>query len=315
MREESANNPVDEKVWVVVPALDEAESLQKLIPEILANLDEVSPGGHLLIVDDGSTDRTPDVVSDFSSKDARVSLISVPTNRGKSAALEQGFETALGAGATYVLTMDADGQDDPSELSALVVRLSQGSDLVIGARGKRQDRFIKRTTSLLYNFVVRKVSGLTVEDSNSGFKAFNASAATALLPFFYGELHRYIPVIAKWLGLSISQVQVNHRERFHGKSKYGLNRFWRGFMDLLTVRFLLSYQNRPAHLFGGAGLVFGSVGFSLLGFLLVEWIGGEPIGTRPLLTASVLLITLGFQFLLFGLLAELFVFARRRLPK
>lgn len=307
MRSKSAS----EQVWIVVPALNEAENLLEVVPEILQNLEKVSPGGRVLVVSDGSTDQTTEVVSNFSKKNAKVSLVSLPNNRGKSAALEQGFREALAAGATCVVTMDADGQDDPSELARLVNEVSKGADLVIGARTRRQDRFIKRVTSLFYNYVVRKVSGLTVEDSNSGFKAFSVSASRALLPYLYGELHRYVPVIAAWLGLSVSQAQVNHRMRFSGRSKYGLNRFWRGFIDLLTVRFLLSYKNRPAHLFGGAGVIVGSMGFLMLLYLFIAWLGGESIGSRPLLTVSVLFIILGFQFVLFGLLAELVVFSRR----
>ena len=300
-------------VWVVVPALNEAENLAVLVPRILEALAEVDPEGRVLVVDDGSTDDTGAVVEKLMAEHEAVLLETLRRNMGKAAALHRGFSRALAAGADVVVMMDADGQDEPNELARLVTPIREGdADLVTGARRQRQDRFIKRNTSKLYNGVTHLLSGTPGRDFNSGYKAMRADVARDVLPMMYGEMHRYLTVLAHQSGYRVAEEPVVHHPRMSGSSKYGLARFWRGFSDLLTVRFLLSYENRPSHLFGGVGALCFLVGTLMLGYLTIIKIFGEPIGNRPLLLAGVLFTLVGLQLALFGLLAELIVHARNR---
>ena len=208
----------------------------------------------MLIVNDGSTDSTESVLAELQSRYPNVDAKHLGRNLGKAAALKLGFAAALAEGADIVVMMDADGQDDPAELSRLVAELGEGAALVTGARVQRNDRFIKRHTSRLYNWTTGKLSGAPGRDFNSGFKAMTSDVAAAVSPMLYGELHRYLTVMAYWSGIQGRRGARKHHARMHGRSKYGLARFWRGFMDLMTVRFLMSYEHRPSHLFGGFGL-------------------------------------------------------------
>lgn len=298
--------------WVVVPALDEAENLEVLVPRILENVAKIPGGGHVLVVDDGSRDRTPEVMAALIAAHDCVHVDRSVRNRGKAAAMQRGFARALDEGATAIVMMDADGQDDPEELPRLVARLDEGFDLVTGARVERHDRFIKRHTSRLYNWATGRLSGAPGRDFNSGFKAMRPDVARDVSPMLYGELHRYVTVIAHWLGYRITEEPVEHHERMFGKSKYGIARFFRGFMDLMTVRFLMSYEHRPSHLFGGIGLGSLFLGVVVLAYLTVLRLMGSTIGDRPALIAGVLLVVVGVQLLLFGLLAELVVYNRQR---
>jgi len=298
--------------WVVVPAFDEAENLEVLVPRILDRLDLIPGGGHVLVVDDGSRDSTPDVMAKLCTDNDRVHVDRSVRNRGKAAAMQRGFALAIDSDATAIVMMDADGQDDPAELPRLVARLDDGFDLVTGARVERNDRFVKRHTSRLYNWATGRLSGAPGRDFNSGFKAMRPDVARDVSPMLYGELHRYVTVIAHWLGYRITEEPVQHHERMFGKSKYGIARFFRGFMDLMTVRFLMSYEHRPSHLFGGIGIVSFLLGAVVLGYLTVLRFLGQTIGDRPLLIAGVLLVVVGVQLLLFGLLAELVVYNRQR---
>lgn len=305
-------------VQVIVPALNEAENLPIVIPAIVSELALLSYAGQpirsrVLIVDDGSTDKTAAVAADLADRHPEVALLSLGRNLGKATALKHGFDNAVEAGADVVVMMDADGQDDPTELPLLIARLDDGADLVTGARNHgRNDRFIKRTTSKLYNGATAALSGVPGKDFNSGFKVMRVEVAREAAPMMYGELHRYLTVIAHWLGFRTAEVKVQHHPRLHGSSKYGIARFWRGFVDLLTVRFLMSYESRPSHLFSGIGLASMAAGGLALGYLLVQKLGGEAIGGRPLLIAGVVLALGGLQLVLFGLLAELQVYSRNR---
>lgn len=299
------------KVVVVVPAYNEADNLPEVVPEIIKHVAALGEQNRVLVIDDGSTDSTAEVLQALTATHAEVSAEFMGRNMGKAAALQRGFRHALDNGATVVVMMDADGQDDPAELPGLLDELAD-ADLVTGARLDRQDRFIKRRTSRLYNRATGMLSGAPGRDFNSGFKAMTAAVAADASPMLYGELHRYLTVIAYWLGYRVAEVPVAHHPRRHGQSKYGVARFWRGFLDLLTVRFLMSYEHRPLHLFGGLGFASLVAGAVILGYLTVLWIGGEAIGDRPLLIAGVLLVVVGLQLLLFGLLAELIVYTRQR---
>jgi glycosyltransferase involved in cell wall biosynthesis len=299
-------------LWVVLPALNEAENLRVLVPRIAAEVETFAPGGRILVVDDGSTDDTGKVMAELMGELPAVAVEPVRHNQGKAAALQRGFRRALEYDADVIVMMDADGQDDPAELGRLLERIDAGADLVTGARLVRKDRFVKRTTSRVYNRATGAISGAPGRDFNSGFKAMRADVARDLLPMLYGDMHRYLTVIAHGLGYSVTEVAVQHHPRMSGSSKYGLARFWRGFADLFTVRFLLTYEHRPSHLFGGVGFASLFLGLLTLGYLTVVKVAGEPIGDRPLLIAGVMFVLVGLQLTLFGLLAELVVHARHR---
>ncbi|GEP36329.1 glycosyl transferase family 2 [Nocardioides szechwanensis] len=297
---------------VVVPALNEADNLAVLVPRIVAEIDVFAPGGGVLVVDDGSTDDTAKVMARLMAEHPSVELVTLRHNLGKAAALQRGFARALEDGAELVAMMDADGQDDPRELGRLMEAIEAGADLVTGARLHRQDRLVKRHTSRLYNRTTGLLSGAPGRDFNSGFKMMRAGVATDVSPMLYGEMHRYLTVIAHGLGYRVAEVPVEHHPRMSGTSKYGLARFWRGFADLMTVRFLLSYEHRPSHLFGGIGVASLLLGMATLVYLTVVKLAGDPIGERPLLLGGVLMVMVGVQLTLFGLLAELVVNARNR---
>lgn len=299
-------------LWVVIPALNEDENLRDLLPRVLAEVAAVDTEGRVLVVDDGSTDQTAAVVTELAVDDKHLELESFRNNHGKAHALQVGFRRAIAGGATRVIMMDADGQDDPAEIARLMAGLDEGYDLVTGARLERNDRFIKRSTSKVYNKATSVLSGAPGKDFNSGLKAMSADVAGDVSPMMYGEMHRYLTVIAHEMGHRVTEIPVAHHERMHGTSKYGLSRFWRGMADLVTVRFLLNYENRPSHLFGGIGVLVFLAGFITLAYLTVVKIQGHAIGDRPLLMAGVLMFLTGLQLTLFGLLAELVVHARNQ---
>ncbi|MBO9627362.1 MAG: glycosyltransferase family 2 protein [Microbacterium sp.] len=301
------------RIWIVVPALNEAENLVEVVPAMLRQLRRYDEGSAVVVVDDGSRDGTQKVLADLAAEHGDlVRSIRHRANEGKAVALRDGFAAALDGGADVVVMMDADGQDDPVELPRLLERLDAGADLVTGARSAgRRDRFVKRTTSRTYNAVTRWLSGTPGTDFNSGFKVMRTDVAADLLPYLYGELHRYITPIAHWRGFVTGEVQVVHHPRLHGKTKYGASRFWRGFVDLMTIRFLMRYSNRPSHLFTGLGVLGMVIGVGILVYLLIDWLLGHQIGERPLLTLGVLIFLAGLQVTIFGALAELVVANRQ----
>ena len=290
---------------VLLPAYNEADNLPEVVPAIAGALEATGRTWEIVVVDDGSTDGTRTVMGPLRSD--RVRYIRLRRNSGKSAALSMGLDHVRG---DVVVLMDADGQDDPSELPKLLAALDGGVDLVTGRRAVRNDRFVKRTTSVLYNGVTAKVTGVDGKDFNSGFKVMRRDVADSLE--MYGELHRYIPVLAVWNGFRVSEVDVEHHERLHGSSKFGRARFWRGFLDLVTVKFLTTYTARPFHLFGGLGFDIGAVGSVLLAWMLASKVTGHAIGNRPALQLGVLLVVVAVQMVSLGLLAELVVNLRRR---
>lgn len=302
------------QVSVVLPAYNERPNLAELVPETVNVLHEAGVTYEVVVVDDGSTDGTGELMQGLRGAD--VVYLRMRRNAGKSAALSAGLARAKGE---YVVLMDADGQDDPREIPRLLAALegkggdgtpSEPVDLVTGRRAVRNDRFVKRNTSKVYNRVTSMVTGVKGSDFNSGLKAMRRELATGLE--LYGELHRYIPVLAQWRGFRVAEVDVEHHTRRHGESKFGKARFWRGFLDLITVKFLTTYTGRPFHLFGGLGVAMGLVGSGLLGWMLALRLTGEQIGNRPALLAGVLLVVVAVQMISLGLLAELSVHLRRR---
>jgi glycosyltransferase involved in cell wall biosynthesis len=285
---------------VVVPAHNEERSLPALTAELTAALAALGRPWEIVVVDDGSTDETFAVLTRLRAEQPALRVVRLRRKFGKAAALAAGFEHARG---DVIVTLDGDGQDDPAEIPRLLAKLDEGFDLVSGWKARRRDPLVRRLLSRVYNVVTGWVSGIRLHDMNCGFKAYRADVARGL--YLYGELHRFIPVLAHYEGFSVAEVPVNHRPREHGRSRYGPERYLRGFFDLLTVTFMGRYRHRPLHLFGGLGLLLGTAGFVLLTYLTVLKLTGEAIGHRPLLTLGVLLLVVGLQLFSLGLLGEL----------
>ena len=293
-------------ISVIMPAYDEAPNLAEVVPRTVAVLQGLGVSFELVVVDDGSTDGTRSLLAGLAERHPGVRALRLRRNCGKSTALQVGFDHTDGE---IVVLMDADGQDDPAEIPVLLDALAGGADLVTGRRVVRHDRMVKRNTSRLYNRVTAGVTGVAGRDFNSGLKAMTRSVADALE--LYGELHRYVPVLAVWAGFAVSEVDVAHHARLHGSSKFDRSRFWRGFLDLLTVKFLTTYTTRPFHLFGGLGVASGLLGAALLVWMGASKLAGNAVGQRPALLLGVLLVVVGVQLMSLGLLAELVVHYRR----
>jgi glycosyltransferase involved in cell wall biosynthesis len=287
-------------ISVVVPLLNEERSLEALYREIADALEPLGHDYEVVFVDDGSTDASLAVLSRLHDETTNVVVIHLRRNFGKAAALQAGFVEARG---DLVVTIDADLQDDPAEIPKLLAKLDEGFDLVSGWKTRRNDPLARRLFSRVFNWVTGVISGVHLHDVNCGLKAYRAEVLHGIR--LYGELHRFIPVLASYRGYRIAEIPVNHRPREHGRSRYGPERYLRGFFDLLSVTFMGRYKHRPLHLFGGVGVLMGAVGFVILLYLSIEWFWGHAIGQRPLLTLGVLLMVVGIQFVSLGLLSEL----------
>jgi glycosyltransferase involved in cell wall biosynthesis len=287
-------------ISVVVPVHDEERSVGLLYEELQAALEPLGEPWEAVFVDDGSTDGSFGALTRLHAAAANVRVVRLRRNFGKSAALAAGF--ALAEGDT-VVTIDGDLQDDPAEIPRLLAKLEEGFDLVSGWKTKRRDPWRRRLLSRIFNTVTSRVSGLRLHDMNCGLKAYRAEVVQGLR--IYGELHRFLPVLAHYRGYRVAELPVNHRPRAHGRTNYGMERYVRGFLDLLTVSFMGRYRHRPLHLFGGLGLLLGALGTAILVYLTVLKATGEAIGHRPLLTLGVLLVVVGLQFFSLGLISEL----------
>jgi glycosyltransferase involved in cell wall biosynthesis len=289
-------------ISVVVPVHDEERSVALLFDELQAALEPLARAWEVIFVDDGSIDGTFGALTRLHSQHDEVSVVRLRRNFGKAAALQAGFIQARGE---VVVTIDGDLQDDPAEIPRLLAKLEEGFDLVSGWKAKRQDPWTRRFLSKIFNFTAGRVSGLHLHDMNCGFKAYRAEVVKGLR--LYGELHRFIPVLAQYRGYRIAEVPVNHRPRTHGRSRYGVERYLRGFFDLLSVSFLGRYGHRPLHLFGGLGLLLGLSGTGILIYLTAIKAAGHAIGQRPLLILGVLLVVVGIQLFSLGLLSEMII--------
>ncbi len=290
-------------VSVVVPLRNEEATLVSLYEAVATVMDRHQLSYELIFVDDGSRDGSAAVLGALVSEHSEVHTLRLRRNFGKAAALGTGFRATRGA---WVVTLDADLQDDPEEIPALLAKLCEGHDVVSGWKRVRRDPLGRRLASRTFNLITRTVSGLHLHDFNCGLKSYSRECALELADSCYGEQHRYLPVIAHWKGFSVTELPVNHRQRAVGQSRYGLERYVRGLLDLLTTVFLSRYARRPMHVFGSMGLVLLVPGAAAVLWLVFAKVAlGESIGGRPLLILGAVMFLAGLQFLLTGLVAEM----------
>ncbi|MEZ6124112.1 MAG: glycosyltransferase family 2 protein [Planctomycetaceae bacterium] len=295
---------------IIIPVMNEEESLPQLWQEILDAASRAVDRFEVIFIDDGSTDHSWQVITKLSESDVRIRAIRFRRNFGKAAALTAGMQTAQG---DLILMMDADLQDDPAEIPEMLKQIDAGFDVVNGWKIRRLDPWHKVYPSRVFNRLVSRLTGLKLHDHNCGLKMFRSAVASEIR--IYGELHRFIPVLAFARGFRVTELPVHHRSRQHGYSKYGVRRFLRGLLDVLTVTFLTSFGRRPQHALGAVGLFFFAIGVMGLSYLGVLWVlmnllqvmPKTEIGSRPLLAYSIAATLLGGQALSLGLLAELIV--------
>jgi glycosyltransferase involved in cell wall biosynthesis len=293
---------------LVIPVFNEADSLELLVDEIDEALAQLGRPYEIVFVDDGSTDGSFRVMKGLAEARPEVCVVRLRRNFGKAAALAHGFAVCRG---DYIVTLDGDRQDDPREIPRLIAPLDADFDLVSGWKQSRQDPLSKTLPSRFFNWTVRRTTGIPLHDFNCGLKAYRREVIETIS--VYGEQHRYIPVVAAQAGFRVTEEKVSHRRRVAGRSKYGWQRYLRGYLDLLTVLFLGRYQHRPQHLFGGIGTLLVFVGVLVELYLTIDkLLFGQPIGQRPLLLFGVLLIIVGVQLLSLGLIGELIASSRAR---
>ncbi len=290
----------------VIPVFNEEKSLQKLYSEILKYTADYSY--EIIFVNDGSSDNSRDKLKSIQELDDNIKVINFRTNFGKSAALQTGFNKVQG---DIVFTMDADLQDDPKEIPRFLEKIDQGYDLVTGWKKNRKDPITKTIPSKFFNFFTSLMFKLKLHDYNCGFKAYKKEVIKSVT--IYGELHRYIPALANAQGFSVTEIPVIHHKRKFGKTKYGATRFFKGFLDLLTVNLITKYEKSPLYLFGLTGLITTFVGFAISLYLAVTKIFyGASLSNRPLLFLGVLLIVVGIQFISIGLIGEFIVYLDKK---
>jgi len=294
----------DPEISVVLPVFNEAENLEELQRELAGALEKTGRSFEVILVDDGSTDASWEVLRGLQKKDGRFKLIRLRRNFGQTAALSAGFDRAKG---DIIVSLDADLQNDPNDIPLFIRKIDDGYDLVSGWRKSRKDKLLtRRVPSIIANRLISGLTRVRLHDYGCTLKAFRSEVIKNVK--LYGELHRFIPAIASQLGVEIAEVEVNHRPRKHGKSKYSIFRFTKVILDLLTVKFLLSYSTRPLQIFGLLGL-----GSFVAGLVISIWLSvqrlffGQSLANRPLLLLGAIMIIIGFQFIMLGLLAEIMV--------
>lgn len=287
---------------IIIPVCNEEENVEELYNQLHIVLSKLGKTYEIIFVEDGSTDNTFKKLKAI--KDNRIRIVRFQRNYGKSAALSCGFKKSKG---DFVITLDGDLQDDPKEIPRFLEKLEE-CDMVSGWKVKRQDPISKTIPSKFFNGLTRYITGVKIHDFNCGFKGYRNDVVKNV--HLYGEFHRYIPALAHWKGYTVGEIEVEHHPRIHGKSKYGIERLFKGFLDLITVTFLTLYRKRPLHIFGGIGflLIFLSIIINL--YLVSLWIRGYRIGNRPLLMLGILLMVLGAQFISLGLIGEMITNSR-----
>jgi len=288
---------------VIIPAFNEEESLPNLYTKLKPVLEKVADKSHeIIFVDDGSQDSTLKVMKELYEKDEFVKVISLRRNFGKAQAFAAGFGIAKGK---YIITLDADMQDDPDEIPRFIEKLDEGFDLVIGWKAQRKDPLLKVISSRFFNLTNSVVFGLMLHDINCGFKAYKKEVIEEME--LYGELHRYIPVFAHSKGFLVTEIKVKHHPRKYGKTKYNWRRYAAGFFDLLTSIVITRFAKKPLHFFGSFGSLFFLFGLIICGKLTWDWFHHKWIGDRPLLILGVLLLIVGMQVIMIGLIGEIII--------
>ncbi|MCC6352298.1 MAG: glycosyltransferase family 2 protein [Verrucomicrobiae bacterium] len=287
---------------VVAPVYNEAGNVPRLADEVSRALADYPSDWELILVDDGSTDDTAAEIARAAAANAAIRPIRLRRNFGQTAALSAGIDASRG---DVIVTLDADLQNDPADIPALLAKMAEGYDVVSGWRSRRKDDFVSRTLpSRIANWIISRNTGLDLHDFGCSLKAYDRDVLRSFR--LYGEMHRFLPALCTWRGARVAEIPVNHRPRTIGASKYGIGRTTRVILDLLTVKFLIEYSTKPMRVFGGWGLLFGGAGLGLCIYL--TWhklVLHENIGGRPLLAFAVLLVIVGIQLLMLGLLSEL----------
>ena len=289
------------EISVVIPMRNEAPNVEELYAELTTTLEGFGRRYEIIAIDDGSTDETFEVLARLQSRDARLRVIRFRRNFGQTAAFAAGFAHARGR---FIVTSDGDRQNDPRDIPGMI-EAAQDFDIVAGWRKNRKDAFLnRRLPSMIANWIISLATGVKLHDYGCSLKVFRAEVVKPMK--LYGEMHRFLPAIASEMGVTITEREVHHRARMHGTSKYGISRTIRVILDLLTVKFLISYSTRPLHIFGLLGVVMGFLGMLVCGWLAyVKYFGHQGIGDRPLLLFGILLIFTGVQLVTLGLLAEM----------
>ncbi|MEK6693449.1 MAG: glycosyltransferase family 2 protein [Nitrospirota bacterium] len=289
-------------ISIVIPVFNEAENIKPLHDQITGSIEKMGVSFEVIFVDDGSTDGTFETLQQLHGQDKRLKAIRFRKNFGQTAALSAGFDHSKG---NIIITLDGDLQNDPADIPRLVEKLNEGYDIVSGWRHKRKDPFLsRRLPSMIANKLISFITNVKLHDYGCSLKAFRKEVIKNIR--LYGEMHRFIPAVASWIGISVAELKVNHRPRKQGKSKYGISRTIKVILDLITVKFLLSYSTRPIQIFGLIGFISSAIGGIILIYLsFIRLVLQEPIGGRPLLLLGVLLFFIGVQFISMGLLAEI----------
>ena len=290
------------EISIVVPMRNESPNVAELYRELTGTMEAFGRPYEIVAIDDGSTDDTFDLLAGLQARDPRLRIIRFRRNFGQTAAFAAGFAYARGR---FIVTSDGDLQNDPRDIPRLVEQCERGPDLVAGWRKDRKDAFInRRLPSMIANWVISTATGVKLHDYGCSLKVFRAEVVKPMK--LYGEMHRFLPAIASEMGVTIEERVVNHRARVHGTSNYGISRTLRVILDLVTVKFLISYSTRPLHIFGLLGFIMGSLGTLVCAWLAyLKFFGHEGIGNRPLLLFGILLVFTGVQLVTLGLLAEM----------
>ncbi|MFH1972198.1 MAG: glycosyltransferase family 2 protein [archaeon] len=289
-------------ISIVFPVYNEEDSLIPLTNRTLPAISQITQDFEIIFVDDGSKDKSPQIIQQLAKKHNKIKYYSLKKNMGKASALYVGFQKAT---KDIIITMDSDLQDDPAEIPILINKMKEGYDFVNGwKKTKHKEEFnLKRLSSRIYNNLNYLLTGIDLHDFNSPFKAYKKQVAKDL--YLYGGLHRFIPVQVNEMGYKMTEVEISNYPRQYGVTKYGRKRLIKGFLDLLTVKYLITYKNSPMHVFGVMGLASTAFGVLLDLYLFFIWVLGEPIGNRPLLMLAILSTIIGLQFISLGLIGEM----------